>query len=78
MIRFIDIQTGNIYDGEQPYIHWFPKEQGINLIYSMPICIITEDNTITVNMPKNEVFHLLDIKTQENSPHPEYKEIKDL
>ena len=37
MIQFVNLQTGNIYDGSQPYIHWFEGQQSTGLIYSQPI-----------------------------------------
>ena len=33
MIRFIDANTGNVYNGNMPYIHWFDGKQSIGLNY---------------------------------------------
>jgi hypothetical protein len=42
MIRFVDLETGNTFDGSTPYIFWMPGEQSTNIIYSLPICFITD------------------------------------
>lgn len=60
MIKFINTQTGNLYMGEQPYIHWFPGAQAIDMIYTMPIMMISDDEVLEVNM-ESDIFSILDI-----------------
>jgi hypothetical protein len=59
MIKFIDINTGNVYDGCKPYTHWFPGEQSINLFYTHHICFISNSSSVAVKIEKNDVFQLL-------------------
>ena len=60
MIRFVDLETGNIFDGSTPYIFWLDGEQSINLIYSKPICFISNQQTAEISMEENTVFSLID------------------
>ena len=68
MIKFINLDNGYTYLGEQPYIHWFPGEQSTNIIYTMPLCFICECPDVYAYI-EPEVFYLLNIqqdKPQEN------------
>jgi hypothetical protein len=60
MVRFVDLETGNTFDGTAPYIFWIDGEQSINLIYSKPICFISNQKEITVSIEDNDVFTLVD------------------
>lgn len=61
MIKFVDLKTGNTFNGEQPYIFWFDEEQSINIIYSKPICFISDQpDVIDVRIENNKVFNLID------------------
>lgn len=67
MIKFLDLNTGYSFDGlwneEQTkgYIFWFPSEQSINVTYTMPICIISDEDLgeITITVDDNDVFSLV-------------------
>lgn len=68
MIKFINLDNGYTYMGDQPYIHWFPGEQSTNIMYTMPLCFMSECNTISAHMVP-DVFYLLNIqqsKPEEN------------
>ena len=80
MIQFVNLQTGNIYDGSQPYIHWFEGQQSTGLIYSQPICFITDEENVTVELKSNEIFSLVNpyIQSIENVNGFEYKNINDI
>ena len=69
MIKFLDLNTGYSFDGlwkddqSKGYIFWFPNEQSINIIYSMPICILAKPdesgkmpNNIELRIEDNDVF----------------------
>lgn len=60
MIKFINIETGNVYMGEKPYIHWFPGAQSVGMIYTMPIMMISDASELHIELD-SEVFSLLDI-----------------
>lgn len=60
MVRFVDLETGNTFDGTKPYIFWIDGEQSINLIYSQPICFISNQKEIRVSIEENDVFALVD------------------
>lgn len=59
MIRFVDLHTGNVFDGVKPYIFWFDDEQSVNLIYTKPICFISHERFHNIEIEDNEIFHLL-------------------
>ena len=59
MIRFIDVNTGNVYDGSKPYIHWFDGKQSVNLNYDKPFIILTDAEHVEIRT-KGEVFYLVD------------------
>lgn len=65
MLNFIDINTGNVFNGDSPYIHWFDGEQSTDLFYIKKLCFITDegDGTMEVEIENNDVFHLLDTST---------------
>ena len=60
MIRFVDLETGNTFDGSTPYIFWMPGEQSTNLIYSQPICFISEKRDVNISIENNDIFSLVD------------------
>ena len=60
MIRFIDLTTGNVFNGDKPYVFWFDKEQSVNLFYVRKICVVSKYDHIHIEMPQNNVFHFLD------------------
>lgn len=85
MIRFVDIETGNIFNGEYPYKFYFDNEQGINLIYTKPICFISHQNVVSVTLPQNNTFRLLNLTSWQKSNYEnvnihefEYVDINDL
>lgn len=59
-IKFVDLSTGNVFDGHYPYTFWFNGEQGVNLFYTKPICFISREQTLNVSIQDNEIFKLLD------------------
>lgn len=61
MVRFIDINTGNVFDGSYPYIFWFDGDQSTNIIYSKNIHFICEYEQVDIKLPSNNVFKLIDI-----------------
>lgn len=64
---FINLNTGKVYNGDQPYIHWFNGEHGTGLIYSQCFCFIYSKQNATIKLQSN-VFSLLnmDATTSEN------------
>ena len=63
MIHFINIDNGRVYNGDKPYVHWFDGQQSIDLVYVQKLCVITTDFNLHVSLPKNDVFHLLNVET---------------
>lgn len=61
MINFINLKTGKLFDGHKPYIHWFEGQQSTNIVYSQPICLISDDSNITIKIKDNDIFKLIDI-----------------
>lgn len=62
-IRFIDLNTGNVFNGGYPYVFWFDGEQSTELIYTQPICFISNHNNTTVQVPESNVFKLLKLQS---------------
>lgn len=89
MIHFIDIQTGNIFDGHQPYCFWFDESQSVGLNYIKQICFVSDKSTVIVEL-NSDVFKLLELnssmsalKTFEQIPNQyinsfKYKSLEDL
>lgn len=79
MIRFINLQNGAVYNGSKPYIHWFDGEQSVGLIYSQPLCIITDDDFIKVEL-KSDTFSLVNpqIPSEESINGFNYKNINSI
>ena len=59
MLRFVDLNTGNVFDGSNPYIFWFDGEQSTNLIYTKSICFISNKRRISVEL-NSPIFSLID------------------
>lgn len=43
MIKFVDINTGDVYDGDKPYVHWFDDVQSVGLNYSKTFLFVTDE-----------------------------------
>lgn len=43
------------------YIFWFPNEQSVNITYTMPVCILSENvlNDVNITVEDNDVFSLI-------------------
>lgn len=76
MIRFVDLETGNTFDGSSQYIFWFDNEQSTNLIYSKPICFISDNEDVNISIEKNDIFKLID--TDPLSTTQKYHNINEL
>ena len=65
-MKFLNLSTGYTFDGlwtgtqEKGYIFWFPKEQSIDLVYTMPIAIVTDnDAPLTLSIEDNDIFSFI-------------------
>ena len=58
MIRFIDVNTGNVYNGNTPYIHWFEGKQSVGLNYDKQIVFLTDSKCVCIKM-NSEVFSIV-------------------
>lgn len=59
MINFIDLDTGNTFNGNQPYIFWFDNGQSTNINYIRKICIISDLKYLNIKINSN-YFSLID------------------
>lgn len=66
MIKFVDINTGDIFDGNKPYIHWFEDAQSSGLNYDKTFLFVSNWNTATITLD-NECFMLVDDKKLSNA-----------
>lgn len=62
-MKFLNLETGYSFDAawtnnqQRGYIFWFPNEQSIDLIYTMPIAIVTDNDTpLQLSIENNSVF----------------------
>ena len=65
-MKFLNLNTGYSFDGlwkdnqNRGYIFWFPNEQSIDLTYTMPIAILTENDTpLTLTIEDNDIFSFI-------------------
>lgn len=61
MIRFIDVNTGNVYNGNSPYIHWFEGKQSVGLNYDKRFIILSDKQELEIKL-NSEIFYLIDPK----------------
>lgn len=59
MILFIDQKTGNTYNGNKPYTHWYEGKQSIGLLYDKTFVLLSDKGRLTVNLD-SEAFYLVD------------------
>lgn len=59
MIRFIDANTGNVYNGNTPYVHWFDGKQSVGLNYDKRFIILSDKQELEIKL-NSEVFYLVD------------------
>lgn len=52
-MRFINLHTGNVFDGSKPYIHWFEGQQSTGIIYTQPICFISNVSRVPISIPNS-------------------------
>lgn len=69
-IKFLNLETGYSFDGlwnetqKKGYIFWFPKEQSINLTYTMPIAFISDSqNPINISIENNDIFSFITLNS---------------
>lgn len=77
MIKFVDIATGKLFNGEQPYEFEFENGQSTNLIYTKQICFVTDSETSVakVTIPSNPVFSLLDLNLADKQYDDDFKPV---
>ena len=59
-MKFVNLHTGNVFDGSQPYIHWFEGQQSTDLIYIQPICFISPIQAKRVTC-SSDVFSIINV-----------------
>ena len=60
MVKFVDLNTGNIFDGTPPYVFWFDNEQSTDIIYTKSIGILSNKQELNISIDNNDVFKLID------------------
>ena len=66
MVRFVDLKTGNVFNAGQSYVFWFDGEQSVNMLYSQPICFISNEPNVRISFGENKVFRLVDSNNLKN------------
>ena len=59
MVKFINLETGYIFDGNNPYIFWFENGQSTELIHTKSIGVYSDLSELSISMPENNVFTLI-------------------
>lgn len=59
-MKFVNIKDNTTYSGLAPYIHWFPGQQSIDLVYTTPLIILTTDPKLTIEGVGNDVIKLIE------------------
>lgn len=62
-VKFIDINSSNVFDGSQPYVFWFDEGQSVNIQYIKQICFVSKKQNVKVSIPSEDlsVFTLVDV-----------------
>ena len=68
MIKFIDKNTGNVFNGSKPFVHWFDGKQSIGLNYDKQFIVISDSESIDVSLD-SEVFFLIDNQNPNHEKH---------
>lgn len=58
MIEFININTGVIYDGSRPFIHFFENGQSVNINHIHKICFVSNNKQENISI-NSEIFSLI-------------------
>lgn len=66
LIKFVDLETGNVFDGSAPYVFWFDGEQSTNIIYSKSICFISHNSEANISFRNNSIFKLVNPEKIQN------------
>ena len=61
MIRFVDIDNGNVFNGDKPYVFWMDNQQSTQMIYVKRICILSDLMYLHLTIPVNDVFQYIDV-----------------
>lgn len=64
-IKFVDETSGNIYDGQSPYIFWFDQGQSTNINYVKRICFVTASLKTYVRIKdwdQDKTFSIVDVQ----------------
>lgn len=59
MVKFINLETGYIFNGDNPYVFWFENGQSTELIYTKQIGIYSDSSQLNISMPDNNIFSLI-------------------
>lgn len=59
MIKFVDLDTGNVFEGLSPYTFWFDNDMGTGMIHTKTICFISTNSTETITINNNEIFKII-------------------
>lgn len=81
MIKFIDLKTGYIFDGNNPYIFWFDNGQSTELIYTKQIGVYSDSAQLNISIENNNIFSLINpniLTTEENINGFKYHNLESL
>lgn len=67
IIKFVNLNNGNVFIGDKPYIHWFEGPLSTDLIYIHKLCILSNFEMLTISTDDTQVFSLLNHYILEDS-----------
>lgn len=81
-MKFVDLNTGSVYNGDLPYIHWFDDKQSTNLVYIKKLCVVDTQEKLNIKL-NSSIFKLIDVSRLDtlqtvNINDFSYKDIKDM
>lgn len=59
MLKFVNIDNGELYSGQSPYIHWFEEGQSVNINYVKEIVFISDLSSVYLSIEDNPYFKLM-------------------
>ena len=59
LYNFIDIDSGRVFNGDKPFVHWFNGGQSVGLMHVERMCVLSDESKIHVSVPEGSIFHFL-------------------
>lgn len=81
MVKFINLETGYIFDGSKPYVFWFDNGLSTELFHTKSVGVISDQESLSISIEDSNVFYLLNPSILSNNEEVngfKYHNINDL